>query len=69
MPVVFVNFPEATPGCTCPTCKEIREADRERKDALRAERYAWDEQVFSAEQLIRPPSKGYQPQGEFPGPP
>lgn len=33
MPVTIVTFPEATPGCTCATCVEIREADRERKRA------------------------------------
>lgn len=54
MPVVIVNFPEATPGCDCPTCVEIREANRERKEAERNEQYSWDEQVFKAEQLIRP---------------
>lgn len=54
MPVVIVSFPEATPGCTCPTCVEIRETERDRKRAEREERYAWDEQVFKPEQLIRP---------------
>ena len=42
MPVVFVRFPEATPGCTCATCEEIREADRESKLA-RGATYQWSE--------------------------
>ena len=31
MPTVIVTFPKATPGCTCETCKEIREADRPKR--------------------------------------
>lgn len=54
MPVVIVNFPEATPGCDCPTCVEIREANRERKRAMNEEQYSWQEMEFKPEQLIRP---------------
>jgi hypothetical protein len=50
MPVVFVRFPEATPGCTCATCEEIREAHRESKEA-RGAIYQWSEET--AEEIGR----------------
>ena len=55
MTTVIVNFPEATPGCQCPTCQEIREATRSDKARARNEEvYAWATGKFRPEQLIRP---------------
>lgn len=51
MTVVFVRFPEATPGCSCATCQEIRDANRESKRARNEQIYQWSEET--AEEIGR----------------